>query len=104
MESFQILHQISAPCVCNPAQITVDRGTVAEAACLNGQTAQITCNVAGAKLFQTTVDSTARFLNNQNAYDFGTAPTCNNGVWQTQTVFKCRGTYNIRTVVKLENF
>src|SRR5271167_4538803 len=100
MENFQFV----AACICDTAQITVDRGTVAAAACLNGQTAQITCNVAGAKLFQTTVDSTARFLSNQNAYDYGTAPTCNNGVWETQTVFKCRGTYNIRNVAKFESF
>src|SRR5271166_1100138 len=81
----------SAPSNCDPNQITVDRGQVNQQQYCNGQQAQITCNDTNAQLFLTTVDTTAVLLNNQNAYDFGTAPTCTNGVWQGNTVFKCRG-------------
>src|SRR5271170_5355272 len=84
-------HLFSAPCICDPNQITVDRGQVNQQQYYNGQQAQITCTVSGAQLFLTTVDTSAMLINNQNAYDLGTAPTCTNGVWQTETVFKCRG-------------
>ena len=81
----------SAPCNCNLSEITVDRGQVNQQQCYNGQQAQITCTVSGAQLFLTTVNISAMLINNENAYDLGAPPTCTNGVWKTETVFKCRG-------------
>ena len=76
---------------CNANQITVDRGQMKQQLYCNGQQAQIICNNPNAQLFLTTVNTANRLLNNQHAYDLGTAPTCTNGAWQTETVFKCRG-------------
>src|SRR5271170_2535020 len=97
-------HLFSAPCICDPNQITVDRGQVNQQQYYNGQQAQITCTVSGAQLFLTTVNTSAMLINNQNAYDLGTAPSCTNGVWQTETVFKCRGLLLVYNVRRLRNF
>lgn len=87
------------PCVCSPTLITVTRGQVDQQTCQNGQQAVITCNTAGAKLFLNQVDTAAQLANNQDAYVLGTAPTCINGVWMTETSFICAGnTVSVRPI------